>query len=73
MIAMKVAQGVFKPNRKAIPRPERVALLEETVPGNLNTFQKAYRFGLSNPNLSAVISNMADETQVVENLAVVGA
>jgi aryl-alcohol dehydrogenase-like predicted oxidoreductase len=72
VIAMKLAQAVFRPNRKAIPRPERVALLEQTVPGDLNTFQKAYRFGLANPHLSAVISNMVDETQVTENLAVVG-
>jgi predicted aldo/keto reductase-like oxidoreductase len=73
VIAMKVAQAVFEPNRDATPRPERVALLEQTVPGEDNVFQKAYRFGLSNPNLSAVISNMVDETQVSENLAVIGA
>jgi predicted aldo/keto reductase-like oxidoreductase len=73
VIAMKVAQAVFEPNRDATPRPERVALLETTVPGELNTFQKAYRFGLSNPNLSAVISNMVDEKQVEENLAVIDA
>jgi len=48
-----------------------VALLHSTVPGELNTFQKAYRFGLSNPNLSAVISNMVDEKQVEENLFVI--
>jgi aryl-alcohol dehydrogenase-like predicted oxidoreductase len=73
VIAMKVAQAVFEPDRNATPRPERVALLERTVPDDaLNVFQKAYRFGLSNPNLSAVISNMVDEEQVEENLAVVG-
>ena len=73
VVAMKVAQAVFEPNREAKPRPERVALLDRTVPGELNTFQKAYRFGLSNPNLSAVISNMVDEKQVNENLAVITA
>lgn len=72
VIAMKVAQAVFEPNRDAKPRPERVALLERTVPDEeLNVFQKAYRFGLSNPHLSAVISNMVDEKQVEENLAVI--
>jgi aryl-alcohol dehydrogenase-like predicted oxidoreductase len=71
VIAMKAAQAVFQPNREANPRPERVALLEKTVPGDLNVFQKAYRFNLSNPNLSAVISNMVDEKQVNENLAVI--
>ncbi len=73
VIAMKVAQAMFEPNRDATPRPERVAVLDKTVPGELNTFQKAYRFGLSNPNLSAVISNMVDEKQVSENLAVIEA
>lgn len=73
VIAMKVAQAMFEPNRDATPRPERVALLDKTVPGELNTFQKAYRFGLSNPNLAAVISNMVDEKQVSENLAVIEA
>jgi len=70
---MKVAQAVFDPDRSETPRPERVALLDRIVPGELNTWQKAYRFGLSNPNLSAVISNMVDETQVKENLSVVTA
>jgi predicted aldo/keto reductase-like oxidoreductase len=71
VIAMKAAQAVFEPNRDATPRPERVSLLERTVPGDLNVFQKAYRFDLSNPNLSAVVSNMVDAKQVDENLAVV--
>jgi len=72
VIAMKLAQAVFDPDRSTNPRPERVALLDQIIPGNaLNTHQKAYSFGLANPNLSAVISNMADEKQVSENLSVV--
>jgi predicted aldo/keto reductase-like oxidoreductase len=72
VIAMKLAQAVFDPDRSTNPRPERVALLDRIIPGNaLNTHQKAYSFGLANPNLSAVISNMADEKQVSENLSVV--
>jgi aryl-alcohol dehydrogenase-like predicted oxidoreductase len=73
VVAMKVAQALFDPDRSTNPRPERVALLDQLVPGELNTHQKAYTFGLSNPNLSAVISNMANEKQVRENLAVLGA
>jgi aryl-alcohol dehydrogenase-like predicted oxidoreductase len=73
VVAMKLAQALFDPDRSTNRRPERVALLDRLVPGELNTYQKAYRFGLANPNLSAVISNMVDETQVRENLAVVGA
>jgi aryl-alcohol dehydrogenase-like predicted oxidoreductase len=71
VIAMKVAQAVFQPDRSTSPLPERVALLGQVVPGELTTHQRAYRFGLANPNLSAVISNMVDESQVKLNLAVV--
>lgn len=71
VIAMKVAQAVFQPDRSKSPFAERLALLNQMVPGESGPHQKAYRFGLSNPNLSAVISNMVDEKQVRENLAVV--
>jgi predicted aldo/keto reductase-like oxidoreductase len=71
VVAMKVAQAVYQPDRSTSPFPERVALLDRMVPGELSAYQKAYTFGLSNPNLSAVISNMVDEKQVKENLAVV--
>jgi aryl-alcohol dehydrogenase-like predicted oxidoreductase len=71
VIAMKTAQSVFEPDRSTTPIPERAALLNQTVPGDLNLHQKAYRFALSNPHLSAAISNMVDEKQVKENLPVV--
>ncbi len=72
VVAMKVAQGVFLTGREPRPAPERVALLHRTVPDEgLNTHQRAYKFGLSNPNLSAVISNLVNEQQVKENLAVI--
>jgi aryl-alcohol dehydrogenase-like predicted oxidoreductase len=71
VIAMKTAQSVFHPDRSTEPVPERAALLERSVPGELNLHQKAYRFVLNNPHVSAVISNMADEQQMRENLAVV--
>ncbi|MBI1940579.1 MAG: aldo/keto reductase [Acidobacteria bacterium] len=73
VIAMKTAQSAFQPGRENQPVPERVALLNQLVPGELNTHQKAYKFGLSNPNLSAVISNLVNEQQVKENLAVISA
>ena len=74
MRIMKLAQAVFDPDRSTNPRAERVALLHALVPAEgLSVHQKAYRFGLANPNLSAVVSNMVDEKQVVENLSVVGA
>ncbi|MGH9327164.1 MAG: aldo/keto reductase [Terriglobia bacterium] len=70
MIAMKTSQAVFYPDRSTRPVPERAALLNQTVPGNLGVHQKAYRLALSNPHLSAVISNMVNEQQVRENLHV---
>lgn len=71
VVAMKLAQAVFDPDRSTDARPERKALLDGLVPGEWNIWQKAYRFGLSNPDLSAAISNMVNEKQVEENLAVV--
>ena len=47
------------------------AMLDRTVPGEINLHQKAYRLALSNPHLSGAISNMVDEKQMRENLAVV--
>jgi aryl-alcohol dehydrogenase-like predicted oxidoreductase len=71
VIAMKAAQAVFQPDRSTSPFPERLALLNQAVPGEFTPHQKAYKFDLSNPNLSAVVSNMVDEKQVKENLSVV--
>jgi aryl-alcohol dehydrogenase-like predicted oxidoreductase len=70
VVAMKLAQGVFDPDRSTNRRPERAVVLDRLVPGELNIHQKAYTFGLSNPNLTAAISNMVNEQQVVENLMV---
>jgi aryl-alcohol dehydrogenase-like predicted oxidoreductase len=70
VVAMKLAQGVFDPDRSTNRRPERAVVLDRLVPGELNIFQKAYTFGLANPNLSAAISNMVNEQQVRENLVV---
>ncbi|HME00439.1 MAG TPA: aldo/keto reductase [Terriglobia bacterium] len=71
VIAMKTAQAVFNPDRSTTPVPERAALLHQLVPGDLNLHQKAYKWALSNPHLSAAISNMVDEKQMKDNLAVV--
>ena len=71
VIAMKTAQSVFHPDRSTKPVPERAALLDQSVPGELNLHQKAYRFVLNNPHVSAVISNMVDEQEMRQNLAVV--
>ncbi len=73
VIAMKTAQVIFQPDRSTTPVPERAALLEQTIPGDMNLHQKAYRFVLNNPHVSAVISQMENEKQVRENLPVVRA
>jgi aryl-alcohol dehydrogenase-like predicted oxidoreductase len=70
VIGMKLAQALFDPDRSTNPRAERVALLDRVVPGERSVHQRAYAFGLANPNLSAVVSNMVAEKQVAENLAV---
>ncbi|MGD0129406.1 MAG: aldo/keto reductase [Terriglobia bacterium] len=73
VIAMKASQVIFRPDRSTSPVPERAALLEQTIPGDMNLHQKAYRFVLNNPHVSAVISQMENEKQVRENLPVVRA
>jgi predicted aldo/keto reductase-like oxidoreductase len=73
VVAMKLAQGVFDPDRSTNRRPERAVVLDRLVPGELNIYQKAYTFGLANPNLTAAISNMVNEQQVRENLVVASA
>jgi len=70
VIAMKTAQVIFQPDRSATPVPERAQLLEQTIPGDMNLHQKAYRFVLNNPHVSTVISQMENEKQVRENLPV---
>ena len=70
VVAMKLAQGVFDPDRSTNKRPERAVVLDRLIPGELNIHQKAYTFGLANPNLTAAVSNMVNEQQVLENLVV---
>lgn len=70
VIAMKVARPV---QRGAQPGPEQyVKRVEEAVPGSLKTPQKAYLWALRNPNLTAVISEMANADQVKDNLPLAG-
>src|SRR4029450_6913529 len=59
VVAMKVAQAMYQPDRSPSPYPERLALLDRMVPGELNPHHNAYTSGLSNPHLSAAMSNTA--------------
>jgi aryl-alcohol dehydrogenase-like predicted oxidoreductase len=73
VIAMKVAMAVATHHKPLQPVPEwRIKKVERIVPGDWKAPQKAYLWALQNPNISAVISNLWDETYVKENLALAG-
>ncbi|MBB6431700.1 aldo/keto reductase [Algisphaera agarilytica] len=68
VVAMKVARPVIVDALEW-----RIAKLNAMVPDeDLSIAQKAYLAALQNPNLSAVISDMADENMLNENLALAG-
>jgi aryl-alcohol dehydrogenase-like predicted oxidoreductase len=73
VIAMKAAHAVATHHKPLQPVPEwRVQKVERIVPGDWKAPQKAYLWALQNPHLSAVISNLWDETFVKENLGLAG-
>jgi aryl-alcohol dehydrogenase-like predicted oxidoreductase len=73
IIAMKVAMSVATHHKSLHPVPQwRIDKVNRIVPGNLKAPLKAYTFALQNPHLTAVISNLWDETHVRENLSVAG-
>ena len=67
---MKVARCLYDIDDPKRPMPERGALLQPLVPGEMSLPVKAYRYMLKNPNLSAVISCMWNG-DMVKNLALV--
>jgi aryl-alcohol dehydrogenase-like predicted oxidoreductase len=73
VIGMKVAMAVATHHKQLQPVPDwRVQKVNRIVPGDLKPPVKAYLWALQNPNVSAVISNLWDETFVNENLSVAG-
>ncbi len=73
LVAMKAAHAVATHHKSLQPVPEwRVAKVDRIVPGDLKAPQKAYLWALQNPRITAVISNLWDETYVKENLALAG-
>lgn len=69
VIAMKVARPVHHGRNNGKPNdPERVALMERTMPGKLGLPQKCYAWALQNPNIAACNSDMKNEQMVRENL-----
>jgi len=73
VIAMKAAHAVATHHKPLQPVPSwRVAKVERVVPGDLKPPLKAYLWVLQDPRISAVISNLWDETYVEENLGLAG-
>lgn len=73
VIAMKVAMAVATHHKALQPVPQwRIDKVHRIVPGDMKAPLKAYMWALQNPNLTAVISNLWDETYVRENLGVAG-
>lgn len=73
VIAMKVAMAVATHHQALQPVPQwRIDKVNRIVPGDIKAPVKAYLWALQNPNISAVISNLWDETFIRENLSVAG-
>jgi aryl-alcohol dehydrogenase-like predicted oxidoreductase len=73
VIAMKAAHAVATHHKPLQPVPQwRIDKVNRIVPGDMKAPLKAYIWALQNPHLTAVISNLWDETYVRENLGVAG-
>jgi aryl-alcohol dehydrogenase-like predicted oxidoreductase len=73
MIAMKAAHAVASHHKEVLPIPQwRIDKVNRIVPGDWKAPLKAYIWALQNPRISAVNSNLWNETYVRENLAVAG-
>jgi aryl-alcohol dehydrogenase-like predicted oxidoreductase len=72
IIAMKAAMAVAT-HHQGLDIPEwRVAKVNRVVPGDMKPPMKAYLWALQNQNITAVISNLWDETYIRENLSIAG-
>jgi len=73
MIAMKTAHAVATHHKALQPVPQwRIDKVNRVIPGDMKPPLKAYLWVLQNPHISAVNSNLWDETFVRENLALAG-
>jgi aryl-alcohol dehydrogenase-like predicted oxidoreductase len=73
IIGMKVAMAVATHHKKLQPLPQwRIDKVNQIVPGDMKPPMKAYLWALQNPNISAVISNLWNDTFVDENLSLAG-
>jgi aryl-alcohol dehydrogenase-like predicted oxidoreductase len=73
IIGMKVAHAVATHHKKLQPVPEwRKQKVNRIVPGEMKVPMKAYLWALQNPHISAVVSNLWNESFVKENLSLAG-
>ena len=73
VIAMKTAHAVATHHKELQPIPQwRVDKINRVIPGDMKAPLKAYLWVLQNPHISAVNSNLWDETFVRENLSLAG-
>ena len=73
MIAMKTAHAVATHHKALQPIPQwRIDKMNRVIPGDMKAPLKGYLWVLQNPHISAVNSNLWDETFVRENLALAG-
>ncbi len=73
MIAMKTAHAVATHHKEIQPIPQwRIDKLNRIIPGDMKVPLKGYLWVLQNEHISAVNSNLWDETFVRENLSVAG-
>lgn len=73
IIAMKAAHAVATHHKELQPVPQwRIDKLNRIVHGDMKPPMKAYLWALQNPHLTAVVSNLWDETFIRENLSLAG-
>jgi aryl-alcohol dehydrogenase-like predicted oxidoreductase len=73
IIAMKAAHAVATHHKELQPVPQwRIDKINRIIPGDMKPPMKAYLWALQNPHISAVNSNLWDETFVRENLSLAG-
>lgn len=73
IIAMKTAHSVATHHKPLQPVPQwRIDKVNRVIPGDMKPPLKAYLWVLQNPHVSAINSNLWDESFVRENLALAG-
>lgn len=73
VIGMKVAMAVATHHKVLQPVPQwRIDKVNRLIPSDMKPAMKGYLWALQNPNVSAVISNLWDQTYILENLSLAG-